>query len=77
MHREAGANRLYYDDQLTAKRFRSYNRYFGVSAKHEELCRKKYKKYAKEVYAREPTRWAKRLNAMENELMRLPQLSYW
>jgi hypothetical protein len=77
VHREAAANRLYYDDQLMAKRFRRYNRYFSVSRKHEQLCSKKYKQYAKEVYAGEPTRWAKRLNAMENELVRLPQLNYF
>ncbi len=77
IHREAYADRLYYDDQLTSKRFRPFNRYFGVRHKHEDLCRKKYKKYAKEWYAGEPTKWAKRLNAYENELVSMGELRWW
>jgi hypothetical protein len=62
-HREAFAaqERLYYDSQLEAKRFRGLARYFAVDREWE----REYRKGRKTSYKGKPTRWYARLLALE------------
>jgi hypothetical protein len=64
-HREAFAaqQRLYYDSQLEAKRFRGLAKYFAADRVWEE----QYRKGRKTSYRGKPTRWFAALMKLEQQ----------